>query len=202
MACNLDFHQHRAGPDSPKIAAISNLLDSTIEATVRGIYGMRIPTVQELQEDWFNDPIGNGDLAQSILETARFLAKINGGVAIADYSAALNRSYFDAAISYPEKVDIDKIIKINTGAMGVLQYSWADSGCSAQQGLAAMGELLGGVSKVDAVIGPGCSSACEVTSFLAAGQGVPQISWGCTASLLSDKENHRLVRPCCLACQL
>ena len=35
-----------------------------------------------------------------------------------------------------------------------LEYSWADSGCSPQQGLAAMGELLGGVSRVHAVIGP------------------------------------------------
>ena len=40
-----------------------------------------------------------------------------------------------------------------------LEYSWADSGCSAQQGLKAMGKLLAG--SVDAVIGPGCSSACE-----------------------------------------
>ena len=77
-----------------------------------------------------------------------------------------------------------------------LEYSWADSGCSAQQGLAAMGELLGGASRVDAVIGPACSSACEVTSFLVGGQGTPQISYGCTASSLSNKEEHRLVRPC------
>ena len=77
-----------------------------------------------------------------------------------------------------------------------LEYSWADSGCSAQQGLAAMGELLGGASRVDAVIGPGCSSACEATSYLAGGQGTPQISYGCTASSLSNKEEHRLVRPC------
>ena len=81
-----------------------------------------------------------------------------------------------------------------------LEYGWADSGCSAQQGLAAMGELLGGASKADAVIGPGCSSACEVTSYLSGGQGIPQISWGCTASSLSNKENHRLVRPCYLTC--
>ena len=33
-----------------------------------------------------------------------------------------------------------------------LRYDWADSGCSAQQGLMAMGELLRGAS-VDAVIG-------------------------------------------------
>ena len=44
----------------------------------------------------------------------------------------------------------------------VLQYSWADSGCSAQQALAAMGELLGGETRIDAVVGPGCSASCEV----------------------------------------
>ena len=76
-----------------------------------------------------------------------------------------------------------------------LEYSWADSGCSPQQGLSAMGELLAGSSRVHAVIGPGCSSACEVTNYLAAGQGLPQISWGCTASSLSDKSKYGLVRP-------
>ena len=75
-----------------------------------------------------------------------------------------------------------------------LEYSWADSGCSAKQGLAAMGKLLEGESRVDAVIGPGCSSACEVTSYLSGGQGVPQISWGCALPALSDKDEHRLVR--------
>ena len=203
MACNFDFHQHRWGPDSTEIAAISNLLDLSIEDTARVINDMRIPTAQELQEDWFTDTIGNGELAKAILETDRFLAKINGGVANADkpeqFLAALNRSYLDAAVGYPEKVDIDKIIKINTGMMGLLQYSWADSGCSAQQGLAAMGELLGGAGTIDAVIGPGCSSACEVTSHLSEGQKIPQISWGCTAVSFSNKEKYRMVRPLSVA---
>ena len=75
----------------------------------------------------------------------------------------------------------------------VLKYSWANSGCSAQQGLAAMGKLLGGVSRVDAVIGPGCASACEVTSYLSLGQNIPQVSWGCTAGKLSDKKNYQMV---------
>ena len=68
-----------------------------------------------------------------------------------------------------------------------LEYSWADSGCSAQQGLAAMGKLLRGAHRIDAVIGPGCSSACEVTSYLSGGQGIPQISWGCEAPELSSR---------------
>ena len=74
-----------------------------------------------------------------------------------------------------------------------LEYSSEDSGCSAQQGLEAMGKLLQGTSRVDAVIGPGCSSACEVTSYLAAGQFIPQISWGCTAHTLSHKAQYPLV---------
>ena len=52
------------------------------------------------------------------------------------------------------KVNSDK--SLLTGR--VLEYSLADSGCSAQQALNAMGELLAGESRVDAVIGPGCSA--------------------------------------------
>ena len=60
----------------------------------------------------------------------------------------------------------------------VLRYSWRNSGCSQKQGLSAMGDLLGEVgARVDAVIGPACSSACEVTNYLSIGQHVPQISY-------------------------
>ena len=56
-----------------------------------------------------------------------------------------------------------------------LEYSWADSGCSAQQGLTAIGELLARQGRIDAVIGPGCSTACEVTSYLSGGQNIAQV---------------------------
>ena len=74
-----------------------------------------------------------------------------------------------------------------------LEYDWANSGCSPQKGLEAMGELLGRASKVSVVIGPGCSSACEVTSYLAGGEKIPQISWGCASPKLSNKDQYRLV---------
>ena len=51
-----------------------------------------------------------------------------------------------------------------------LDYLWGDSGCSPKQALVAMGELLHDKTHVSAVIGPGCSSACKVTSYLGAGQ--------------------------------
>ena len=95
-----------------------------------------------------------------------------------------------AAALAVERVNADKALLPGRR----LEYGWADSGCSAQKGLAAMGELLGGASKVDAVIGPACSAACEVTGYLAGGQKIPQISWGCTAVSLSNKEKYRLVR--------
>ena len=52
-----------------------------------------------------------------------------------------------------QRVNTDKTLL----AGRVLGYSWADSGCSARQGLAAMGELLKG-RRIEAVIGPGCRS--------------------------------------------
>ena len=42
----------------------------------------------------------------------------------------------------------------------------------------------------------GCSSACEVTSYLSAGQNIPQISWGCEAPTLSSRASFvRTVAP-------
>merc|ERR1712159_677565 len=55
-----------------------------------------------------------------------------------------------------------------------------------------MGSLLRKASRVDAVIGPACSSACTVTSHLAGGQHLPQLSWGCAASALSNKEQFQM----------
>ena len=44
---------------------------------------------------------------------------------------------------------------------------------------------------VKAIIGPGCSTACEVTSYLAAALHLPQISYSCTDPLLSNKDPIR-----------
>ena len=80
-----------------------------------------------------------------------------------------------AAALAVERVNADKTLLPGR----ILQYSWADSGCSAQQGLAAMGKLLQGESRMNAVIGPGCSAVCEVTSYLSGGQNLPQIGYSC-----------------------
>ena len=104
-------------------------------------------------------------------------------------SWSLGRRIAGAAALAVERVKADKALLRGRR----LEYGWADSGCSAQQGLVAMGKLLGGANTADAVIGPACSSACEVTSYLAGWQKIPQISFGCTSPKLSDKDQYRLV---------
>ena len=100
----------------------------------------------------------------------------------------VGRMIAGAAALAVERVNADKAMLPKRR----LEYSWADSGCSAQQGLKAMGELLGRASRVDVVIGPACSSACEVTGYLSGGQGIPQISYGATSPGLSDKNRFPL----------
>ena len=101
-----------------------------------------------------------------------------------------------AAALAVQQVNADKLLLRGR----VLDYSWADSGCSEQQGLAVMGQLLAGESQISAVIGPGCSTACEVTSYLTAAQSIPQISWGCADPSLSDKDKFLLVRAVLALC--
>ena len=43
---------------------------------------------------------------------------------------------------------------------------------------------------IDAVIGPGCSSGCLPAGYVAAHFNIPMISWGCVASVLSDKNMY------------
>ena len=75
-----------------------------------------------------------------------------------------------------------------------LAYSWDDSGCSQKKGLEAIGRIekaLGDTNqKIHAVIGPGCSDACEVTSHLLVGKEIPQISWGMSPPYHSNPRAH------------
>ena len=49
----------------------------------------------------------------------------------------------------------------------LLEYRWSNSGCSASEGLKALGSLI--KTDIAAVIGPACSIACDPTGFLTAG---------------------------------
>ena len=73
----------------------------------------------------------------------------------------MGRQVAGAAALAVEKVNNEKMLPPGL----TLEYSWANSGCSAKQALVAMGELMG-QSSIDAVIGPACSSACEVIGYL------------------------------------
>lgn len=69
-----------------------------------------------------------------------------------------------------------------------LTYLLKDSKCEAKSSLAILVDYYTIENpKVDVFIGPGCSVACVPGAYIAAHWNIPMISWGCTASVLSDK---------------
>ena len=142
---------------------------------------------------------GKGEIERIIEATAEFLQGFSPQTTVQSearsFAAAVNRSYLDAAVSFLPQVDIDSIIQSNQIVSGrVLKYRWANSACSAQEGLKAMGKLLRGEAKISAVIGPGCSKAAVVTGYLSGGQNIPQIGWAALSPSLSNKDEFELVR--------
>jgi hypothetical protein len=73
-----------------------------------------------------------------------------------------------------------------------LAFSWREVDCDSSSAPAALGRMLG-EGRVDAVIGPDCSTACESTGYITAGLDIPQISYSCSASILSDKSKYPTV---------
>ena len=69
-----------------------------------------------------------------------------------------------------------------------LTYVVKDSKCEANSSLAILAYYYIVESpKVDVFIGPGCSVGCIPGAYLAAYWNIPMISYGCAASVLSDK---------------
>ena len=69
-----------------------------------------------------------------------------------------------------------------------LTYLVRDGRCEAKSSLEILADYYTVESpKVDVYIGPGCSAGCIPGAYLAAHWNIPMISWGCTASVLSDK---------------
>lgn len=69
-----------------------------------------------------------------------------------------------------------------------IEWLFRDDWCEPGQGVQMAVEMWAQSDDLDAIIGPGCSSVCQPMSLLAAAWGIPIISWGCSSSLLSDKE--------------
>ena len=76
---------------------------------------------------------------------------------------------------------------------GRILYTYAEVACDRFQAGAALSKLLE-EGPVDAVIGPDCSIACESTAYITAVRGLPQISYSCSSSALSDKTQFPTVR--------
>jgi len=77
-----------------------------------------------------------------------------------------------------------------------ITYRWKEVGCDRSKALAALSQILE-EGPVDAVIGPGCSAACESTAILTSARDVPQISYSCSSAALSDKTTYPTVRLTC-----
>ena len=75
----------------------------------------------------------------------------------------------------------------------VYSYNMGEVGCDRFQAGAALTKMLD-EGPVDAVIGPDCSLACESTAYITAVRGIPQISYSCSSSALSDKSQFPTVR--------
>ena len=59
-----------------------------------------------------------------------------------------------------------------------LEYVVRDSQCSAAAARQGFGELTSDGNHIDAVLGPGCSSGCELTGIMTGAVGLAQISYG------------------------
>ena len=79
------------------------------------------------------------------------------------------RQIAGAAVLAVERVNADETLLLPNYK---LEYSWANSGCTAKQALVALGKLQAASRAEPAgamylAIGPGCSEACEVTRHMA-----------------------------------
>ena len=72
-----------------------------------------------------------------------------------------------------------------------LTFVLKDSRCEATTSLATLVDYYTIENpKVDVYIGPGCSVACVPGAYIAAHWNIPMVSWGCTATVLSDKTQY------------
>eukprot|EP00013_Stygamoeba_regulata_P003878 CAMPEP_0177633018 /NCGR_PEP_ID=MMETSP0447-20121125/2611_1 /TAXON_ID=0 /ORGANISM="Stygamoeba regulata, Strain BSH-02190019" /LENGTH=700 /DNA_ID=CAMNT_0019134645 /DNA_START=138 /DNA_END=2237 /DNA_ORIENTATION=- len=77
----------------------------------------------------------------------------------------------------------------NAGLLGEerLEIFHGDPGCYPATAVSVLLDLKE-KHGMDAIVGPGCSTSCEATNYVARYYNLPQISWGCASSTLSNKE--------------
>ena len=72
-----------------------------------------------------------------------------------------------------------------------LTYVLKDSKCESKRSLEILVDYYTlEVPTIDVYIGPGCSVGCIPAAYIAAHWNRPMVSWGCTASVLSDKKKY------------
>ena len=72
----------------------------------------------------------------------------------------------------------------------MLTYFYNDTGCNARKGLGEVVDMwVNQAGNVHGMIGPACDLVCEPSGMLAANWQIPLISWGCSSSHLSNKDD-------------
>ncbi len=69
-----------------------------------------------------------------------------------------------------------------------IEWYMKDSWCEANHGFKVAVEIWDEVDDLDAIIGPGCSVACQYVGLLAAAWKIPMVSPSCASEFLSDKD--------------
>ena len=89
-------------------------------------------------------------------------------------------------------IAMDKINNDNTLLNGHnLSYALKDSYCRASTSLHVLSDYyIVEDPPIDVFIGPGCSVACVPAGLLADKWNLAMISWGCTAAVLSNKDQY------------
>ncbi|KAK2155393.1 hypothetical protein LSH36_241g02011 [Paralvinella palmiformis] len=68
-----------------------------------------------------------------------------------------------------------------------IRLSWSKTNCDEGTALMELVSIISDNTIKDAIIGPGCDVECTTLALLASQADVPMISYGCGASVLSDK---------------
>ena len=69
-----------------------------------------------------------------------------------------------------------------------IQYEVKDTFCNPNVGMKAVLDLQKKHQRLDAIIGPRCSTVCEPVGLLAVAWNIPQVSHRCSSGLLSNKK--------------
>lgn len=127
------------------------------------------------EEVWNNEPYNPDDYSSNVVVFIGGAFPFSGGWPV----GGLVQPSIDLAL---EEINKNEDVLPGVTAVGV----WGDTKCLPSHGLSKFVSMVKD-NGIQALIGCGCSVACEPIASLGGAWQIPQISWGCTSPILSDK---------------